>query len=97
MERDRLGFDPERQRYVTELAIGISPATIAALTSSSSALNESGTVALIDASPEGYKEHGRFDQPERSSKSSWPHPVVANGRLYLRDQDVLFCYDVAGK
>jgi len=59
--------------------------------------DKAGTVALIDASPEGYKEHGRFDQPDRSSKSSWPHPVVANGRLYLRDQDVLFCYDVAGK
>ena len=53
-----------------------------------------GTVALIEASPQGYKEHGRFDQPDRSSEHSWPHPVVAGGRLYLRDQDVLLCYDV---
>ena len=56
-----------------------------------------GTVALIEASPEGYKEHGRFDQPNRSSKNSWPHPVIAGGKLYLRDQDVLLCYDVKAK
>jgi outer membrane protein assembly factor BamB len=56
-----------------------------------------GTVALIEASPEGYKEHGRFSQPDRSSKSSWPHPVIAGGKLYLRDQDILLCYDVKAK
>jgi outer membrane protein assembly factor BamB len=58
---------------------------------------KAGTIALIEASPEGYKEHGRFDQPERSDKHSWPHPVIANGRLYIRDQDLLLCYDVTGK
>lgn len=56
-----------------------------------------GTVALIEASPDGYKEHGRFDQPDRSSKNSWPHPVVIGGKLYLRDQDTLLCYDVKAK
>ncbi len=56
-----------------------------------------GTVALIEPSPDGYKEHGRFDQPDRSSKNSWPHPVVIGGRLYLRDQDVLLCYNVKAK
>jgi outer membrane protein assembly factor BamB len=59
--------------------------------------DKKGTVALIDASPEGYHEHGRFDQPDRSDKNSWPHPVVAGGKLYLRDQDVLLCYDVRAK
>jgi outer membrane protein assembly factor BamB len=53
-----------------------------------------GTVVLAEASPFGFLEKGRFKQPERSSKNSWPHPVVANGKLYLRDQEVLFCYDV---
>lgn len=53
-----------------------------------------GTCALVEATPEGYKEHGRFDQPDRSDKNSWPHPVIAGGKLYLRDQDVLLCYDV---
>jgi hypothetical protein len=56
-----------------------------------------GTVAIIEASPEGYKELSRFDPPDRSDKNSWPHPVVTGGRLYLRDQDVLQCYDVRGK
>ncbi|HLH56257.1 MAG TPA: PQQ-binding-like beta-propeller repeat protein [Verrucomicrobiae bacterium] len=56
--------------------------------------DKKGTVALIEASPDGYREHGRFDQPDRSSKNSWPHPVVAGGKLYLRDQDVLLCYSV---
>jgi outer membrane protein assembly factor BamB len=56
-----------------------------------------GTIALVEATPEGYKEHGRSDQPDRSSENSWPHPVVANGMLYLRDQDVLLCYDVRKK
>lgn len=59
--------------------------------------DKKGTVALIEASPEGYREHGRFDQPDRSSKNSWPHPVVAGGKLYLRDQDVLLCYDVKAR
>jgi len=53
-----------------------------------------GAVALVQASPDGYKEAGRFDQPDRSQKNSWPHPVVAGGQLYLRDQDLLLCYNV---
>lgn len=59
--------------------------------------DKKGTIALIEASPEGYKEHGRFDQPDRSSKNSWPHPVVAYGKLFIRDQDVLLCYDLKAK
>jgi outer membrane protein assembly factor BamB len=53
-----------------------------------------GTVVLLEPSAEGWKEHGRFEPPERSAKNSWPHPVIANGKLYLRDQEVLLCYDV---
>jgi outer membrane protein assembly factor BamB len=56
--------------------------------------DKGGTVALIEASKDGYKEHGRFNPPDRSDKQSWPHPVVANGKLYLRDQGVLLCYEV---
>jgi outer membrane protein assembly factor BamB len=51
-------------------------------------------VALVEPSPDGYKERGRFEQPGHGNRPAWPHPVVANGRLYLRDQGVLFCYDV---
>jgi len=50
-------------------------------------------IALIEATPAGYKEKGRFEQPAQSGKETWPHPVVANGKLYLRDQDHLLCYD----
>lgn len=56
-----------------------------------------GTVALVEATPEGYKEKGRFEPPDQSDKSSWSHPVLAGGKLYLRDQDVLLCYDVKSK
>jgi outer membrane protein assembly factor BamB len=58
---------------------------------------DAGTVILIEASPSGYKELGRFNQPDRSGKNSWPHPVIAGGRLYLRDQDNLLCYDIKAK
>jgi outer membrane protein assembly factor BamB len=58
---------------------------------------EQGTVVLAEASPAGYKEKGRFRQPHRSRFATFPHPVVANGRLYLRDEDVLLCYDVKEK
>lgn len=58
---------------------------------------ENGTMLLIDPNPKQYIEHGRFDQPDRSEPPAWPHPVIANGKLYLRDQDVLFCYDVKAK
>jgi outer membrane protein assembly factor BamB len=58
--------------------------------------SERGTVALIEATPNGYAEKGRFEQPDRSSHQAWPHPVITGGRLYLRDQDVLLCYDVKG-
>ena len=53
-----------------------------------------GTVALVEATPKGYREVSRFDQPQRSNNQSWAQPVVAGGKLYLRDQDLLLCYDV---
>jgi outer membrane protein assembly factor BamB len=58
-----------------------------------------GTCVLIDASPDGWKEHGRFTIPRQakdrpSGAAIRTHPVVANGKLYLRDQELLFCYDV---
>ncbi|MFT3883740.1 MAG: PQQ-like beta-propeller repeat protein [Gemmatales bacterium] len=62
-------------------------------------LSEEGTVVLAAASPEAWKEHGRFALPESSAKRKpsggvWTHPVISNGRLYLRDQELLFCYDL---
>ncbi len=57
--------------------------------------SERGRVALVEASPEGYRELGRFELPERSEHPTWPHPVIANGRLYLRDWNNIFVYAVA--
>jgi outer membrane protein assembly factor BamB len=59
----------------------------------------SGTCVLIEASPEGWKEHGRFKLAPQSTIRSkdgriWTHPVISNGRLYLRDQDLIHCYAV---
>ena len=56
-----------------------------------------GTLLLAEATPAGFVEKGRFDQPERSKKNSWPHPVISNGKLYLRDQDLLLCYELRAK
>lgn len=53
--------------------------------------------ALVEATPEGYREKGRVSppgQPNLGKSKAWAYPVVANGRLYLRDLDVLWCYDV---
>jgi outer membrane protein assembly factor BamB len=58
---------------------------------------ENGPVILIEPSAKEYLERGRFEQPERSREPAWPHPVIANGKLYLRDQDLLLCYDVRAK
>jgi outer membrane protein assembly factor BamB len=58
---------------------------------------ESGELALVEATPEGHREKGRFtppDQPERGQSKAWAYPVVANGRFYIRDSNVLWCYDV---
>jgi outer membrane protein assembly factor BamB len=58
---------------------------------------ERGDVALVEATPTEYKEKGRFSQPERSGAQAWPHPVVAGGKLYLRDWDKLLVYDLKAK
>jgi outer membrane protein assembly factor BamB len=55
---------------------------------------QSGDVALIEATPESYKLKGSF-KPKHVQGPSWSHPVVVDGRLYLREQDKLMCYDVS--
>lgn len=66
------------------------------------ALNEDdGTVTLVDASPDGYKQEGRFQldplSPNRNPKGKiWTHPLVIGGKLFLRDQEFIVCYDVKG-
>ena len=58
---------------------------------------EEGELILIEPSREEYLERGRFVQPDRGNVPAWSHPVIANGKLYVRDQDVLLCYDVKAR
>ncbi len=55
---------------------------------------EDGTVLLIEPNRKQYVERGRFEQPDRTRQPAWTHPVIANGKLYIRDQDTLYCYAV---
>ena len=62
-------------------------------------LGEEGTVAMVEASPEAYKLLGKFDLPVRAKKRKpsakvWSHPSLSDGKLYLRDQENVFCYEV---
>jgi outer membrane protein assembly factor BamB len=58
---------------------------------------ENGYVALVEASPEAYKEISAFKIPNSGTSQSWSHPVVVGGKLYLREKDILWCYDVKAK
>jgi hypothetical protein len=58
-----------------------------------------GNVHIGEASPNGWKETSVIKLPKKSKIRSangriWTHPVIANGKLFLRDQDLLFCFDV---
>jgi outer membrane protein assembly factor BamB len=59
-------------------------------------LSENGVVGLAEATPEGYREKGRFRIPQ-DSLPTWAHPVVAGGHLFLRDQDTVYAYDLRAK
>jgi len=58
--------------------------------------SENGVVGLVEATPTGYKEKGRF-RIQQGSLPTWTHPVVAGGRLYLRDQDTIYAFDIKEK
>jgi outer membrane protein assembly factor BamB len=58
---------------------------------------ENGEVALVEATAKTYREKGRFtppEQPDRGNSQAWAYPVVANGRLFIRDLSTLWCYDL---
>jgi alcohol dehydrogenase (cytochrome c) len=52
---------------------------------------------LNELNPERFVERGRFQQPDRSNEPAWTHPVMANGKRCVRDEDVLFCYHITAK
>lgn len=57
---------------------------------------ENGTMALVKAVADAYEEVGSFQAPKRNG-ASWAHPVISDGRLYLREGDYLYCYDIRAK
>jgi outer membrane protein assembly factor BamB len=59
-----------------------------------------GELALVEATSDEYREHGRFtppNQPDRGRSQAWTYPVVADGRLYVHDWGTMWCYDVRAK
>lgn len=56
-------------------------------------LSENGVMGLASATPEAYKEKSRFAIP-RGSYNTWTPPVISDGRMYLREQDNLYCFDI---
>ncbi len=54
---------------------------------------DSGLVTLVEATPAGHRIVSRFT-PEKPDGPAWPHPVINAGKLYLRHNDLLMCYDV---
>ena len=62
-------------------------------------ISNSLVLGLVEPGPEAYREKGRFAPPDRPAhanpmEKAWAYPVVANGRLYIRDHGMLWCYDV---
>jgi outer membrane protein assembly factor BamB len=61
-----------------------------------------GEVALVEASPDAYREKGRFTPPAQPKKKqagpfpegAFAYPVIANGRLYIRDLGTLWAFDI---
>jgi outer membrane protein assembly factor BamB len=55
--------------------------------------SEGNVMGLAEATPAGYREKGRFEIPDKGLPS-WAHPVISDGRLYIRNQDTLLVYDI---
>ena len=55
--------------------------------------SEKNVVGLVEANPEGYKEKGRFEV-EDQEWPTWAHPVINDGQLYIRNQEMLYCYNL---
>jgi outer membrane protein assembly factor BamB len=58
--------------------------------------SQDGVAGLAEARPESYVEHGRFTL-QTGSSPTWSHPIVSGGKLFLRDQDTIYAYDIRAK
>ena len=77
---------------------GIGPASLLHAEGRLNLHGENGEVALVDASPAAYRERGRFTPPappgHKAMEQSWAYPVIADGRLDIRDASTMWCYDI---
>jgi outer membrane protein assembly factor BamB len=65
-------------------------------------LDDQGLVAMVEATPKEFKLISSFELPAQSKQrmprgAVWTHPSLSDGKLYVRDQELIFCYDVKGK
>jgi hypothetical protein len=58
-------------------------------------VGEDGEVALVEATPLAYRELSKFVLPEHGTQAAWAHPVVCGGRLFIRTENKLRCYNVS--
>ncbi len=86
MATGKVRWGPERNRGLDSAAIAYADGRIYFR-------YRDGRMILVEANPERYVERGTFMIPE-VEKESWSHPAISDGKLYLREQDNLFCYDV---
>lgn len=54
-----------------------------------------GTMTLAKAASDEFEEVGHFEIPDNSGRPSWAHPVILDGKLYLREGDKIYCYDIS--
>ncbi|MCB1087929.1 MAG: PQQ-like beta-propeller repeat protein, partial [Verrucomicrobiae bacterium] len=85
----------EKGRFTTKGAVMVADGNLVCLN------EDDGTVTLAKASPDGFEQLGQFQlEPQSSNRNPkgkiWAHPVVIGGKLYLRDQEYIVCYDVKG-
>lgn len=78
-------------------AAGIEPASVIYADGRIIWRYDRGLVLLTEATPSGWKVVGKFDQTRYDDGPMWTHPVIHNGRLYLRHNDLLECYNVKGR
>ena len=55
-----------------------------------------GWVALVDATADKYIEISAFKVPN-GKNNTWAHPVICDGKLYIRELEIVYCYDVTAK
>ena len=86
-----LDFATGKQMYAEP---GIGPGSLTYADGMIYALNQRSTMALVQAAPNAFDVISRFSIPKGGRGPTWAHPVVCNGRLYVRHGNFLYCYDV---